>query len=163
MPLFPTICPTVPGNGFHPLSCLVFSCLVLSNARIGPCTGPRRGGGGGGGHAQDPKMANFGPKNGQKWCCPKRIPDPLRSIFGLFSACFNPLSACKHPTFAPFGAICARFEPFWLQVPPKWPISGQKMQKKKCFPKKNVPRPFGKVNGAYLGQFRPVLRVKGWS
>ena len=32
---------------------------------------------------------------------------------------------------------------------------------KKMMSPKSVPKPFGKVNGAYLGQFGPVLRVKG--
>ena len=34
---------------------------------------------------------------------------------------------------------------------------------KKMISLKKVPRSFGKVNGPYLGQFEPILRVKGWN
>ena len=88
----------------------------------------------------------------------------LRRTFGQFGAHFDLLSASKSPTVALFWS---HLGPFWAVlgasgrgVPPKSPILGPKIAE--IISPKNVFRPFGKINGAYLGEFWPIVRVKGW-
>ena len=105
---------------------------------------------------------------GQKWSkivLPQNDTRPSGKVYGAYLGTVGLVVT----RLAPLKARCLSFlEPVGPVLAARvqaCPQNGQSWAQKlpKMISPQNVPRPFGKINGAHLGQFGPVLRVKGWS